>query len=192
MTSTIYTEQPQPYDLSSFTVLLVEDSSYMSALMCSMLKAFNVGEILTCNDANEAIGVLTITQARKKSRFVTDIDIIVTDWLMPGGSGDELIDWVRAHEDDALRFMPIILISAYTTEKVIAMARDHGANESMVKPLSAKSLASRICTVIDNPRPFIQAPGFFGPDRRRQEMVLAGTNRRVMTSQELKVHNEKL
>ncbi len=164
----------------------------MMSLMSSMLKAFSVGDILTCKNANEAIGILTITQARKKSRFVTDVDIIVTDWLMPGGSGEELIDWVRAHEDDALRFLPIILMSAYTTEKVIAMARDHGANESLVKPLSAKSLAARICMVIDNPRPFIQAPGFFGPDRRRQEMVPSGEDRRKMRTEQIREHNEKL
>lgn len=187
-----YNEPPKPYDLSNFTVLLVEDSEYMSALMCSMLKAFGVGDILTCKDANEAIGILTITQARKKSRFVTDIDIVVTDWLMPGGSGEELIDWIRFHEDDGLRFLPIILISAYTTEKVIAMARDHGANESMVKPLSAKSLASRICAVIDNPRPFVKAPSFFGPDRRRQAMVWSGADRRKAEPNKLKVYNEKL
>lgn len=190
--SVLFTEPPKPYDLSNFTVLLVEDSEYMSSLMCSMLKAFGVGDILTCRNANEAIGIITITQARKKSRFVTDIDIVVTDWLMPGGSGEELIDWIRSHEDDAVRFMPIILVSAYTTEKVIAMARDHGANESMVKPLSAKGLASRICTVIDNPRPFIQAPGFFGPDRRRQQMVWPGQDRRKTEPRELKVYDEKL
>ncbi|GJL84980.1 MAG: response regulator [Micavibrio sp.] len=190
--SIAYNEPPPPYDLSNFTVLLAEDSEYMSSLMCSMLKAFGVGDILTCKDANEAIGILTITRARKKSRFVTDVDIVITDWLMPGGSGDELIDWIRGHEDDALRFMPIILISAYTTEKVIEMARDHGANESMAKPLSAKRLASRICNVIDSPRPFIQAPGYFGPDRRRHEMVWSGLDKRKTESQELRVHNEKL
>ena len=187
-----YSEPLLPYNLENFTVLLVEDSEYMSALMCSMLKAFGVGDILTCKDANEAIAILTITQARRKSRFVTDIDIIITDWLMPGGSGEELIDWVRAHEDDSLRFMPIILVSAYTTEKVIAMARDHGANEAMTKPLSAINLASRICNVIDNPRPFIQAPDYFGPDRRWQDMVFAGENKRKMKSDQRKVHHERL
>lgn len=187
-----YDEPPSPYDLGNFTVLMVEDSEYMMSLMTSMLKAFGVGDILTCKNANEAIGILTITQARKKSRFVTDIDIIVTDWLMPGGDGEELIDWVRAHEDEAIHFLPIILISAYTTEKVIAMARDHGANETMVKPLSAKSLASRICNVIDNPRPFIRAPEYFGPDRRRQEMVFKGENKRKTKTESIKVYNEQL
>jgi len=189
--SHLYSEPPPPYDLSNFTVLLAEDSEYMMSLLTSMLKAFGVGDILTCKNANEAIGILTITQARKKSRFVTDIDIIVTDWLMPGGDGEELIDWVRAHEDESIHFLPIILVSAYTTEKVIAMSRDHGANESMVKPLSAKALASRICTVIDNPRPFIKGPTYFGPDRRRQEMVMKGKNRRKTRQEDIKVYNER-
>jgi len=174
--------KPPPYDLSNFTILLVEDSVYMQDLFSSMLKVFGVGEILMCGSAKEAIELLTITQARIKSRYISSIDIIITDWLMPDGSGKDLIEWIRGHEQDTVRFLPIVVCSGYTSEKVAHETRDLGANETLVKPISGNGLASRICAVIDNPRPFIETQKFFGPDRRRQDMAFIGDNRRTSNS----------
>jgi two-component system chemotaxis response regulator CheY len=180
-------KENNPYDLSNFTVLLVEDSLYMQSLMISMLKVFGVGDILVCDNGKEAIDLLTVTQARKKSRHVNDVDIILTDWIMPKVSGAELIKWIRWHENDDIRFLPIIVISAYTTEKIVSLARDHGANETLVKPISGTALAARICSVIDNPRQFISAPGYFGPDRRRQDVPYRGHDRRTTKAEDMQV-----
>ena len=171
--------KPEPYDLSNFTILLVEDSSYMLSLTTEMLKLFGVGDILRCRDATEAIDLLSITHARKSSRYIDKIDIVLTDWLMPDGSGEELITWIRNHEADDVRFLPIIVVSGYTTEKLTYKTRDMGVNEVLVKPISGKLLASRICSVIDNPRPFVQTKDYFGPDRRRQDLAYRGGDRRT-------------
>lgn len=144
-----------------------------------MLKIFGVGDILICADAKEAQELLTITQARTKSRYINNVDIVLTDWLMPEGSGKDLLTWIRNNEKDSIRFLPVIVVSGYTTEKVTNETRDLGANETLVKPISANALASRICAVIDHPRQFIKAPGYFGPDRRRQISPYVGNDRRV-------------
>ncbi len=151
----------------------------MQTLIASMLKTFGVGDIVMCSDAKEAIDLLTIMQARTQSRYVNNVDIVLTDWLMPTGSGKDLLNWIRDNEKDAIRFLPVIVVSGYTTEKLTHITRDLGANETLVKPISGKTLASRICSVIDHPRPFIKAPGFFGPDRRRQETTFTGEERRT-------------
>ncbi|MEM6780969.1 MAG: response regulator [Pseudomonadota bacterium] len=182
---------PEAYDLSNFTVLVVEDSTYMSTLMASMLKAFSVGDIMECHNAKEAIEVLTVTQARSKSRFITNVDIVLMDWLMPGGSGEELLNWIRCHSKDEIKFMPVVVISGFTTEKIVAAARDLGANETLVKPISAKGLASRICNVIEHPRPFVNIKTYFGPDRRRQEQVINFEDRRKTTAEEIQVVKKK-
>lgn len=178
MTSSIH-NKPPAYDLSNFTILVVEDSHYMQDLMTSMLKIFGVGDILNCSDANEAMELLTITQARTKSRYINNIDIVLTDWLMPEGSGKELLSWIRNNERDAIRFLPVVVVSGYTTEKVTNETRDLGAHETMVKPISANALASRICKVIDGNRKFVKAPSYFGPDRRRQQSQYPGENKRI-------------
>lgn len=153
----------------------------MQTLVSSMLKTFGVGDIVVCSDASEAEELLTIMQARTQSRYINSVDIVLTDWLMPNGDGKDLLKWVRHNEKDSIRFLPIVVISGYTTEKLTHIARDLGANETLVKPISGTTLASRICSVIDHPRPFIKAPHFFGPDRRRQDIPYTGENRRSAT-----------
>ena len=49
-------------------------------------------------------------------------------------------------------------------------ARDSGIHEFLAKPISAKSLFTRIAAIIENPRPFINTDAYFGPDRRRQDI----------------------
>lgn len=179
--------KPEPYDLSNFTILVVEDSVYMQNLITQMLKVFGVGDIMTCENAHEAIEVLTVTQARSQSKYITEVDIVLTDWSMPEGSGEELLQWIRGNKKDSIRFLPVIVVSAYTTNKLTALARNLGANELLVKPVSAKGLASRITSVIENPRPFVDAPGYFGPDRRRQDAKFSGADRRVQEAELIKV-----
>ena len=181
----LFKEKKEPYDLSNFTILVVEDSLYMQSLITSMLKIFGVGDIMVAEGAKEAIDVLTVTQARSKSKYITRIDIVLTDWLMTKGNGEELLRWIRTHEKDEIRFLPVVIVSGYATESITARARDGGANETLVKPVSAKGLAQRICSVIDHPRPFVNVPGFFGPDRRRQQISYRGPERRAMAAERI-------
>ncbi len=179
--------KPPPYDLTNFSVLMVEDSEYMQHLISDVLKIFGVGDILMCGNAKEATDLITIAQARTTSRYVNKIDIIITDWLMPEGSGHELLQWIRTHENDLIKFLPIIVVSGYTTEKITNETRDLGANEILVKPISGNTLAQRICSVIDNPRPFVNAQSYFGPDRRRQQTPYMGDDRRIQTAKIVEV-----
>lgn len=183
----LFEKKPLPYDLSNFTILIVEDSQYMQSLLTSMLKVFGVGDILACDNSEEAIDLLKVLQASKKSRTLSNVDIVLTDWLMPKGSGRELLTWIRGHDKDSIRFLPVIVVSGYTTEYIATAARDLGAHETLVKPVSGNSLASRICSVIDNPRPFIKVDTYFGPDRRRREIPIKGPNRRFTKAEEIKV-----
>lgn len=191
MKSVYKTQEPVTYDLSKLTVLLAEDSHTMQALISSMLRSFGVGDVLVCGGANEAIGLLTVTQARKKSSDIKGVDLVLTDWLMPDGSGADLLDWIRSSKDDDVRFLPVVVISAYTTERVVSMARDRGANEALVKPVSGMKLAQRILATIDNPRPFVSGGGFFGPDRRRQALPFT-EERRQISADMIKVSHEQL
>jgi DNA-binding response OmpR family regulator len=159
--------------------------------MVQMLKIFGVGEIMACSNVNEAKDLLTAISASKRSRYLKAIDIVLLDWLMPGDTGDVLLQWLRKNPHDSLRFLPVIVVSGYTTEYIAARARDLGAHETLVKPISGTGLASRICAVIENPRPFIKAPGFFGPDRRRKKDDYNGVERRKVNPDEIVVKYAK-
>ena len=183
----VFTKQPLPYDLSNLSILIVEDSLYMQNLITQMLKIFGVGEIMACSSAKEAKDLLTAIQASRKSRYLKSVDIILMDWLMPGENGDNLLRWIRGHHNDSVRFLPVIVISGYTTQYIAHMARDLGAHESMVKPISGNGIASRITSVIEQPRPFIETAGFFGPERRRKTLPYDDKERRITKTEEITV-----
>ena len=65
------------------------------------------------------------------------------------------------------RQAPIIVASAQTKASDITGARDAGAHEFLRKPFSANDLKRRIENVALKPRPWIEAVGYVGPDRRR-------------------------
>ncbi len=180
------------YSLKNFTILLVDDYEFMRNIITSMLRALGIGNILVCSSGKEAINLLTITEASQRNAAVKGIDLIIADWLMPDGSGQDLIKWVRNHKSDKIHFTPIMMISAYASKKTIIAARDFGANESMVKPVSGKKLSKHILSIIDNPRPFVKTPDFFGPDRRRKEKPFLGEDKRTMNTDDIEAHHERV
>ena len=61
----------------------------------------------------------------------------------------------------------------------ITSARDSGVNEVVINPLMAEDLCQRIISVIEDTRPYITAPEFKGPCRRRNVASLpSGTRER--------------
>ncbi len=177
------------YSLHQFRILVADDFGFMADLMSSMLREFGVGSMMIAESGNDAMDLLRIANADAGSR--NHVDIALVDWLMPNGNGIDLLHWIRTHKKPSIKFLPVIFISAYTSEDVVIAARDNGANEAMVKPISAEALAKRILHVIDHPRPFVKAPGFFGPDRRRKEKRFEGEDKRVTDAETIKVNHER-
>lgn len=180
----------QAYTLKSFRILAVEDFPFMADLISTMLREFGVGNIVQAISGTEAKEVLTLFNSESADPR-NAIDIVIIDWLMPDGDGPELIKWIRDHRKAQIKFLPAILCSAYASEDVVKVARDSGANEALVKPVSAIKMAQRILHVVDNPRAFIKAPGFFGPDRRRREEKFGSEDRRKMKAEEIRQNHEQ-
>ena len=84
---------------------------------------------------------------------------------------------LRAMTDCQNRLVPIIMMSAAPDAKRIADARDAGVTEFLRKPFAANHLQSRLLSIEANPRGFIEAGEFNGPDRRRK-VVDVGKDRR--------------
>ncbi len=110
---------------------------------------------------------------------------------MPEMDGRELLKTIRSHKSDCVRFLPVVVCSAYTSETLVKESRDLGANEVVVKPISASELARRIQHVINNPRPYVKSRDFFGPDRRRQKRPFEGQERRKTKPQDVKNNHEQ-
>lgn len=149
-------------NLKKVSVLVIEDIAPMRALMVSVLEAFGVGKIY---DAPDGAKGFELFQAHNP-------DIVIADWLMPKMDGLELIRMIRNDKLSVNRMVPIIVITGYSAMQRVVTARDLGATEFLTKPFTGRDLARRINQIVVRPRDFVEAEGFFGPDRRRKRIDL--------------------
>ena len=94
------------------------------------------------------------------------VDLCIMESVLPDMGSPELISWIRRPEMGVTRFIPVIVLSGYTQHRIVAAARDAGANTVLKKPVSPQALFDRIMWVARVPRPFIDAGCYVGPDRR--------------------------
>ena len=95
-------------------------------------------------------------------------DIIFCDWT-PDLDGMGFVRQIRQADDTPTPYCPIVVVTANTELRHVCYARDNGMTEFLAKPISAKTIYSRLCSVIENPRAFIRVGKFFGLDRRRRQ-----------------------
>lgn len=179
----------QAYSLGGIRILSVEEFPFMAGLMASMLREFGVGKVLSTCSVEEAKKLISLHN--EDSDKENHIDILTLDLMWPLKNGLDILEWIRRQEKDEVRFLPALFCTAYASQDIVCTGRDYGANEVMVKPVSAEKLAQRLLHIIDRPRPFIKSPAFFGPDRRRQDSQYNGQERRIRGANDLKVVHEK-
>lgn len=148
--------------------MVVDDYAPMRQIMRGILKEFGIGRVYEANNGMDALDELPHVVP----------DIIFTDYMMEPVDGLQLIDTIRGGDTGVNKFIPIIMVSAYTEVKEILAARDHGVTEYLAKPISGKLVYYRLRSIIENPRPFVESSEFFGPDRRRNEKDVEITDRR--------------
>ncbi|NOZ31643.1 MAG: response regulator [Alphaproteobacteria bacterium] len=146
-------------DMSALTVLIADSNSYMLTIVKTMLRGFGIFKIREAVDG--AIALEEINQHL--------VDLIIVDYALGTLDGVELTEMLRSAEDSPNRYVPIIMLSAYTERWRIQRARDAGVTEFLRKPLCAKDLYMRLVEIIDRPRPYINSKRYFGPDRRRHD-----------------------
>lgn len=144
------------YDFENLKVLVVDDSRPMRSLIKSFLSGFGVPNIFEAPDADEAFRIVV----------EVDPDIVITDWRMPPTDGIDLVRRIRGDDDTPNPYLPIVMLTGFTELHRVKQARDAGVTAFLAKPISAAALYKRLCTVIDDQRPFVRVGDFFGPDRR--------------------------
>lgn len=98
---------------------------------------------------------------------------------MPEVDGIAFVKRMRGDKTGNFRFLPVIMTTSYSEIWRVQQSRDAGVNEFVVKPFSARTLYTKMKTIIDNPRPYIDiAGGYFGPDRRRRSSAVREDRRK--------------
>jgi signal transduction histidine kinase len=89
----------------------------------------------------EVTAVMNGEQALRAAREARP-DLVLSDVMMPVMDGTELVQRLRA--DEALRTLPVILLSARAGEEATASGLDLGADDYLTKPFAAKELLARV------------------------------------------------
>lgn len=156
-------------DYSRLKVLVVDDNSFMCTVLTQVLTALGVGSVETAATAAEAFRMVAEDRP----------DLVISDWDMDPVDGLTLVEWLRRREDSPDCYIPIVMLTGFSERKRVLRARDSGINEFLAKPVSARSVWSRLNEVVTRPRPFVRADSYVGPDRRRRaDPHFGGDNRR--------------
>ena len=159
------------YNFDNISVLLAEDIRMMQDLTCYALGCLGIKNVLRAENGQRAYELY----------HAKNPDIIICDWQMAPVNGLELVKLIRQDKTSVMRTVPIIMLTGFASEAYVMEARDAGVNEFLVKPFTGESLASRLVSVIERPKSYVETATYFGPDRRRKNPPIgyAGPMRRV-------------
>lgn len=113
-------------------ILVVDDFSTMRRIIKNLLRDLGFSNADEADDGNSALPML---QTGK-------YDFLVTDWNMPGMTGIELLQHVRA--DENLKTLPVLMVTAEAKRDQIVAAAQAGVNGYVVKPFTAAVLKEKI------------------------------------------------
>ena len=148
-------------DLRKVSALILDDNAHMRELLKVNLSAFGLGHIHQASSGPAAIAILD-----KAEVDLAFVDLKHGD--QPGLGGIEFCHELRKRPEPEWRFLPLIVVTAYSELRYLKQAIDAGADEFLVKPVSPAAMVDRINAVIERRRPFITSLDYLGPDRRRR------------------------
>jgi DNA-binding response OmpR family regulator len=94
------------------------------------------------------------------------VDLLITDHQMPGGDIGKLIRRVRHHEIGDNPFIVIISLALEPEKEEIMRIIDSGADDLMLKPLTAGMLVKRVNYLTSQRKDFVVTADYIGPTRR--------------------------
>lgn len=142
-------------------VLVVDDESSIREMLRLALELAD----FECSEA---------TDIHEAYQLITDDapDIVLLDWMLPGGSGIELLR--RLKKEEATQALPVIMLTAKTHEDNVIQGLDVGADDYITKPFAPKELIARMKAILRR-----SVNDGAGSELRVGELILEIDSRRV-------------
>ncbi|MDX7987431.1 phosphate regulon transcriptional regulatory protein PhoB [Xenorhabdus sp. 12] len=116
-------------------ILVVEDEVPIREMVCFVLEQ-NGYQTIEAEDYDMAIKHLSDPYP----------DLVLLDWMLPGGSGIQLIKQMK--RDNNTKVIPVIMVTARAEEEDRVRGLDVGADDYITKPFSPKELIARVKAVM--------------------------------------------
>ena len=116
-------------------ILVVEDETPIREMLCFVLeqKGYDVIEAEDFAD-----GLAKVSEPYP--------ELILLDWMMPGGSGIQFIKQLK--QDELTRQIPVVMLTARGEEEDKVRGLEAGADDYITKPFSSKELTARLHAVM--------------------------------------------
>jgi signal transduction histidine kinase len=118
------------------TVLVVEDEEWVRGLVCRTLDSYGY-RVLEAENPEKGLQVV--------SAYSGDIDLLLTDVIMPGMNGGELGNRVRA----LCPGIKVLYMSGYTENVIVRDGALIGGANYLQKPFSIRGLTQKVRAVLD-------------------------------------------
>lgn len=152
--------------MSDLTVLVVDDEY---AIRDMLRLALEIADF-RCIEAEDSQQAYTLIVDERP-------DIVLLDWMLPGGSGLELLR--RLKRNETTRDLPVIMLTAKTAEDNVIQGLDVGADDYMTKPFAPRELIARIKALLRR-----VAGGDQSERVQVGSLVLDGESRRIFIADE--------
>jgi signal transduction histidine kinase/ActR/RegA family two-component response regulator len=129
-------EEAAPYG-GTETILLIEDNDEVRGSTYGLLQALGY-QVVPAASGEEALAAIDGESGK------IDVDLVISDVVMPGMSGPEVVDRVR-ERNPSIR---AIFVSGYTDNVVLRHGILEGEFEFLEKPYSVNRLAAKIREVL--------------------------------------------
>lgn len=124
----------------SLRVLLVEDNAETREITCEALR-----------DTGYVVAAVDTIEAAVASAAAERPDVVLLDCRLPDGDGLALVS--RWRDDERMRDVPVIVLTAFYARQDMEAALLAGVDAFLVKPCAANVLAMQIAKVTSGERP---------------------------------------
>lgn len=121
----------------NMSILVVDDFPTMRRIVRSLLKELGYTNVDEAEDGQDALAKL------RGGSF----DFVVSDWNMPNLDGLEMLKQIR--EDDELKALPVLMVTAEAKKENIIAAAQAGANGYVVKPFTSATLEEKLNKIFE-------------------------------------------
>lgn len=132
--------------LEKLDVAVIQGSRHGLAFARSMLAGLKIGRYRSYLSAERAL----------RDMKNDPPGLVLTDWELKARGGYWLVSKVRRAENEALRAIPILVLTSEISPPMLDVVLETGANSVLIKPVSAATLRERITALVNQPQPLVE------------------------------------
>ncbi len=123
-----------------YSVMVIEDDPSSRVLICELLEAMGVEEIIEAEDGKD--GLLKL--------YWNEVDLVISDWRMPQMNGLQF--YKKAKEEGLIKNTPFLMVSAENEKVKVIEAGKEGIRDYIVKPIDLMIMQKKIQKLLNIPR----------------------------------------